>query len=64
MQFNRLFELRSRSKFAVALTWDLMALLVASVFAFWIRLGIASWDFSHLDALVIVLNVAFALTLL
>ncbi len=64
MQFTRLFELSPRKKLSLALLWDLVALLVASVFAFWIRLGIASWNFSTLDAAVIALNVVFTLTLL
>jgi FlaA1/EpsC-like NDP-sugar epimerase len=64
MQFNQLFELSPRNKLAIAVLWDLLALLVASVFSFWIRLGIASWDFSYIEAVVIVVNIAFALTLL
>jgi FlaA1/EpsC-like NDP-sugar epimerase len=64
MKFNQLFELSSRKKLAVAALWDFVALMIASVFAFWIRLGIASWDFSPVDAVVILLNVLFALTLL
>ena len=64
MQFNQLFELSSRKKLAIAISWDLLALLVANVFAFWIRLGISSWDFTHIDAAVILMNVALALTLL
>lgn len=64
MQFNQLFELSSRKKLVIAVLWDVMALFVASVIAFWIRLGIASWNFSNIDALVIMLNVVFALTLL
>lgn len=64
MQFNLLFELSSRKKLAIAIFWDFLALLVANVFAFWIRLGIASWNFSYIDAVIIVINVALALTLL
>lgn len=64
MQFNRLFELSSKKKLSIALMWDFMALIIASIFAFWIRLGIASWDFSHIDAIVILLNATFAITLL
>ncbi|MFT6989222.1 MAG: FlaA1/EpsC-like NDP-sugar epimerase [Paraglaciecola sp.] len=64
MQFNQLFELSPRKKLAIAITWDFCALLVASVFSFWIRLGIDSWDLSYLEAAVIVVNIAFALTLL
>ena len=64
MQFNFLFELSSRKKLAIAIFWDSLALLVASVFSFWIRLGIASWNFSYIDAVIIVMNVAMALTLL
>jgi FlaA1/EpsC-like NDP-sugar epimerase len=64
MQFNQLFELSSRKKLAIAISWDLLALLVANIFAFWIRLGISSWDFTHIDAAVILMNVALALTLL
>jgi len=64
MQFNQLFELSSRKKLAIAVLWDLLALLVANVFAFWIRLGISSWNFTHLDAVVILMNVALALSLL
>jgi FlaA1/EpsC-like NDP-sugar epimerase len=64
MQFDQLFELSSRKKLSIAVLWDFVALLVASIFAFWIRLGIASWNFSNVDAVVIILNVVFALTLL
>jgi FlaA1/EpsC-like NDP-sugar epimerase len=64
MQFNQLFELSPRKKLAIALLWDLIALIVASVFSFWIRLGIASWHISYTEAAVIVMNIAFALTLL
>jgi FlaA1/EpsC-like NDP-sugar epimerase len=64
MQFNFLFELSSRKKLAIAIFWDFLALLVANIFSFWIRLGIASWNFSYIDAAIIVMNVALALTLL
>ncbi|MGK0305630.1 MAG: FlaA1/EpsC-like NDP-sugar epimerase [Gammaproteobacteria bacterium] len=64
MQFNQLFALSSRKKLAIAVLWDFLALLVANVFAFWIRLGISSWDFTYLYAVVILMNVTFALTLL
>jgi FlaA1/EpsC-like NDP-sugar epimerase len=64
VQFNLLFELSTRKKLAIAILWDLLALLVASVFSFWIRLGIASWNFSYIDAVVMVMNVTLALTLL
>jgi FlaA1/EpsC-like NDP-sugar epimerase len=64
MQFNFLFELSSRKKLAIAIFWDFLALLVANVFSFWIRLGITSWNFSYIDAVIIVMNVALALTLL
>jgi len=64
MQFNQLFELSSRNKLAIAITWDFLALLVASVFSFWIRLGIASWDISYIESAVILMNIAFALSLL
>lgn len=64
MQFNQLFELSPRKKLAITISWDFLALLVANLFAFWIRLGIVSWDFSLVDAVVIALNIAFALTLL
>ena len=64
MQFNQLFELSSRKKLAIALTWDCFALVCASVFAFWIRLGIARWDFTQSDAVAIALNVVLALVLL
>lgn len=64
MQFNQLFELSPRKKLAITIFWDFLALLVANLFAFWIRLGIVSWDFSHVDAVVIAMNIAFALTLL
>jgi FlaA1/EpsC-like NDP-sugar epimerase len=64
MQFNFLFELSSRKKLAIAIFWDFLALSVANVFAFWIRLGIASWNFSYIDASIIVMNVALALSLL
>lgn len=64
MKVNRLFELSPRNKLAIALIWDCGALLIACIFAFWIRLGIASWNFSHVDAAVIVFNVTFALVLL
>jgi FlaA1/EpsC-like NDP-sugar epimerase len=64
VQFNLLFELSTRKKLAIAILWDLLALLVASVFSFWIRLGIASWNFSCIDAVVMVMNVTLALTLL
>ena len=64
MQFNQLFELSSRKKLAIALAWDCFALISASVFAFWIRLGIARWDFTRSDATAIALNVALALALL
>ena len=64
MQFNLLFELSSRKKVAIAIIWDCVALLVAYVFSFWIRLGIVSWNFSYIDAATIVMNVALTLTLL
>jgi len=64
MLFNRLFELSSRSKLGIAVLWDFVALLLATFIAFWIRLGIVSWDFSNIDAVVIILNVVFALMLL
>jgi FlaA1/EpsC-like NDP-sugar epimerase len=64
MQFNLLFELSSRKKLAISIMWDFLALLVANIFSFWIRLGIASWNFSYIDAAVIMINVALALTLL
>lgn len=64
MQFNQLFELSPRKKLVIALFWDFSALLIATVFAFFIRLGIASWDFSQIDIVVILLNVVFALALL
>jgi FlaA1/EpsC-like NDP-sugar epimerase len=64
MQFNQLFELSSRNKLSIAVFWDFTVLLIATIVAFWIRLGIASWSFSNVDAVVIILNVAFALTLL
>ncbi|MGS2722087.1 polysaccharide biosynthesis protein [Paraglaciecola aestuariivivens] len=64
MLFTQLFELSPRKKLCIALLWDCVALLVASVFAFWIRLGIARWDFTAMDALVIAMNAVFALTLL
>jgi FlaA1/EpsC-like NDP-sugar epimerase len=64
MQFNQLFELSSRKKLAIAFLWDFGALLIATVFALFIGLGAASWHFSQLDLVVIVLNVGFALSLL
>ncbi|MBL4630174.1 MAG: polysaccharide biosynthesis protein [Paraglaciecola sp.] len=64
MQFNLLFELSPRKKLTIAKLWDLGALLVASVFSFWIRHGVVSWDFSRVDAIVIALNVVVAITLL
>jgi FlaA1/EpsC-like NDP-sugar epimerase len=64
MYFNKLFELSHRKKLAIAICWDFLALLIASVFAFWIRLGIARWDLSYTDVAVIVMNIAFALTFL
>ncbi|MFQ3191415.1 MAG: FlaA1/EpsC-like NDP-sugar epimerase [Paraglaciecola sp.] len=64
MQFNLLFELSSRKKLAIAIMWDFLGLLVANIFSFWIRLGITSWNSSYIDAAVIVINVALALTLL
>jgi len=64
MQFNKMFELSHQKKLAIAITWDFLALLVASVFSFWIRLGIASWDISYIESAVILMNIAFALSLL
>ncbi|MEP1447051.1 MAG: nucleoside-diphosphate sugar epimerase/dehydratase [Paraglaciecola sp.] len=64
MQFNQLFDLSSNNKLGIAVLWDVMALTVATIVAFWIRLGIASWNFSNADAVVIILNVAFSLILL
>ena len=63
MEFNQLFELSPRKKLAITISWDFLALLVANLFAFLIRFGIVSWDFSLIDAVVIALNIAFALTL-
>ena len=59
-----MFELSHQKKLAIAITWDFLALLVASVFSFWIRLGIASWDISYIESAVILMNIAFALSLL
>ena len=59
-----MFELSHQKKLALAITWDFLALLVASVFSFWIRLGIASWDISYIESAVILMNIAFALSLL
>lgn len=64
MKFNQLFELSPLNKLGIALLWDTGALLVAMVFAFWIRLGIASWQFTSVDAAVIILNTICTLILL
>lgn len=64
MQFNLLFELSARKKLVIAIMWDFLALLVANIFSFWIRLGITSWHASYIDAAVIVINVALTLTVL
>ena len=64
MQFNQLFELSPKKKLAISLLWDFTALLLATVFAFLIRLGVTDWDFSYVDVVIILLNVTFALVLL
>lgn len=63
MNLRHLFELSPKHKLLVELMWDAASLFGALVFAFWIRLGIGSWQIQFADWLVIGLNTLLTLCL-
>jgi FlaA1/EpsC-like NDP-sugar epimerase len=64
MQFKQLFELSRRAKLAIELSWDLLALITATFFAYWLRLGIGAWHFEAEEWLAVSANIGFTLALL
>lgn len=64
MSFQVLFELRSRVKLAIMLLWDLLALCLALLGAYWTRIGLDSWQFTQAEWLVLGANLVFTISVL
>ncbi|MGJ8681696.1 polysaccharide biosynthesis protein [Paraglaciecola sp.] len=64
MNLRHLFELSPKNKLIAELAWDGASLFGALIFAFWVRLGMDSWQMQVSDWLVISLNTAVTLGLL
>jgi FlaA1/EpsC-like NDP-sugar epimerase len=61
IQLNRIFELHHKIKLIIAVLWDVSSLLIAIMCAYWIRIGIESWDFGLVEWLVVGANVLFTM---
>lgn len=64
MQGNQLFDLNSRAKLVMKITWDCFSLIIATFFAYWLRLGIGGWHFEVTEWLAVGANLVFTLALL
>ncbi|MCF2947686.1 polysaccharide biosynthesis protein [Paraglaciecola aquimarina] len=64
MIIRQLFELSPKHKLIAEYVWDICSLFCALIFAFWIRLGIDSWNMQFSDWLMIGLNTLFTILLL
>jgi FlaA1/EpsC-like NDP-sugar epimerase len=64
MQIRRIFTLLPGAKLGIQVLWDLLSLLIAIVFSYWLRLGIGSWHFEPLEWGVVAANLVFTLGLL
>ncbi|WP_340678201.1 nucleoside-diphosphate sugar epimerase/dehydratase [Paraglaciecola sp.] len=64
MQFKQLFELSRGAKLGLELCWDLLALITATFFAYWLRLGIDAWHFEAQEWVAVSANIGFTLALL
>ncbi|TRY32067.1 nucleoside-diphosphate sugar epimerase/dehydratase [Aliiglaciecola sp. M165] len=64
MQIEKIFELHPKAKLAIEFTWDALSVVVALLFAYWLRIGIAQWDFSALEWGILGANVVFTLSAL
>ncbi|MFT5674683.1 MAG: FlaA1/EpsC-like NDP-sugar epimerase [Paraglaciecola sp.] len=61
MQLSRIFELHHKIKLLIAILWDVSSLFIAIMCAYWIRIGIESWDFSLVEWFVVCANVLFTI---
>ncbi len=64
IRFRQLFELSPKHKYLITFGWDMLAIVGALFFAFWIRLGMDSWQASVADWGVIGVNTAMTLFIL
>lgn len=64
MQFKQLFELNPKAKLGLLLTWDVLSLITATFFAYWLRLGIEAWHFEANEWLAVSANIGFTIALL
>lgn len=64
MNLRQLFELSPHHKYVVATVWDGFAIFGALIFAFWIRLGIDSWQMQLSDWALLIVNTLITLFLL
>ncbi|GAA0860169.1 nucleoside-diphosphate sugar epimerase/dehydratase [Aliiglaciecola litoralis] len=61
MRLESLFELHPRAKLALAVGWDLVSIVIALLFAYWLRIGISAWSFTALEWGTLTANLVFTL---
>ncbi|MCV2886682.1 polysaccharide biosynthesis protein [Aestuariibacter sp. AA17] len=59
-----ILSLRSKTKLLMMATWDVSALILALLFAYWVRLGVSDWHFTALDWATLFANVIFCISVL
>lgn len=64
MQFQRIFEFSPKLKLAIEVVWDAVCLLLAFLFAYWVRIGFDAWSFSSVEWSIVAANIVFTLSLL
>ncbi|MCC2618331.1 polysaccharide biosynthesis protein [Aestuariibacter halophilus] len=64
IQLRAIFDLHTKTKLLLEWLWDSAALFFALLFAYWIRIGMDSWNFTAIDWGVALANVLFAQSLL
>lgn len=64
MRLESIFELDPKAKIFIEVLWDSVSLVLALLFAFWLRIGIDAWNFNALDWAVLAANLIFTQSLL
>lgn len=64
IKLEKIFRFSTKTKLLVELAWDSIALAVALLFAYLLRIGIDSWDFSMTEWAVLGANIIFTQSLL
>lgn len=62
MLIEKLFELPPKAKLFIEVVWDMSAIVIAMLFAYWLRIGFSAWSFSHLEWSILAANIVFTLS--